>query len=68
MLLAREGNSEEAAAILETTVQAKPDYALGWFNLAVINIQDGGPTHFLEVLGARGRASRFEPRAHPRDV
>jgi tetratricopeptide (TPR) repeat protein len=59
VLLARQGDTEEAATVLRTTVAAKPDYALGWFNLAVVTSWMG-PTHLLESLGARGRAADLD--------
>ena len=61
VLLAREGNKEEAAILLRSSLAAKPVYALGWFNLAVVTAQMG-PAHLLESLGARARAAALDPQ------
>jgi tetratricopeptide (TPR) repeat protein len=58
--LAREGRDTEAVAALRRAVGAAPDYALGWFNLGVV--QSGrGPVHLPEAQGALARAFELDP-------
>jgi tetratricopeptide (TPR) repeat protein len=57
--LARLHRNEEAATALRRAVGARPDYALGWFNLGVVYSRMG-PAQVLESQGAR-------PSAHADD-
>lgn len=58
--LARTHDYGGAAAALRRAVGAKPDYALGWFNLAVVESRRG-PLHLLTSQGAFARAFRLDP-------
>ncbi len=53
--LAREHDFAGASAALRQAVGAAPDYALGWFNLGVIESRRG-PLHLLASQGAFARA------------
>jgi cellulose synthase operon protein C len=58
--LARQGRKDEAVHELRSAVVANPDYALGWFNLGVVQASMG-PRHFLESQGALARAISLDP-------
>lgn len=60
VLLASEGRVAEAAEALRRAVGTAPDYALGWFNVGVVQ-GDRGPRHLLSAQGARARANELEP-------
>ncbi|MCW2628966.1 MAG: Tetratricopeptide 4 [Mycobacterium sp.] len=57
---AREHNFGAAEVTLRQAIGAKPDYALGWFNLGVL---EGlrGPLHLLASQGAFGKAFALDP-------
>ncbi len=59
VLLARQNHPDQALRALRQAVGAKPDYALGWFNLGVL-LNGLGPAHFLEAQGALGRAAQLD--------
>jgi Zn-dependent protease len=59
--LSREGRFSEAASALRHAVGAEPSYALGWFNLGVVESQRG-PLHLFSSQGALANAFRLEPR------
>lgn len=58
--LARAGDDAAAAAALRQAIGAKPDYALGWFNLGIVEARRG-PLHLLASQGAFARAFRLDP-------
>lgn len=55
ILLGKNGDLAGAEELLEHAIRARPDYALGWFNLGVIHSQMG-PLHLLQSQGAFSRA------------
>lgn len=58
--LAREHQDGAAAAALRQAVGVSPDYALGWFNLGVV--ESGlGPAHLTATQGAFGMAYSLDP-------
>jgi cellulose synthase operon protein C len=58
--LAREHQDAAAAAAIRQAVGASPDYALGWFNLGVVESQLG-PAHLLAAQGAFAKAYSLDP-------
>ena len=63
--LARMRNDEPAVKALRRAVGARPDYALGWFNLGVLYARMG-PAHLLSSQGALGRAFTLDPTLRDR--
>ena len=63
--LARLNRNEEAATALRRAVGARPDYALGWFNLGVVHSRMG-PARVLESQGALARAFELDPALRDR--
>ncbi|MCY1142794.1 tetratricopeptide repeat protein [Actinoplanes sp. Pm04-4] len=59
--LARLGHEDEAVAALRRSVGARPDYALGWFNLGVVYGRMG-PLRFLHSQGALARAFALDAK------
>jgi tetratricopeptide (TPR) repeat protein len=66
VILAKQGRDDEALTAFRRAVGAKPEYALGWFNLGV-HLTGMGPSHYLEAQGALGRAARLDPGFRDRD-
>lgn len=58
--LATAGHPQDAVLALRRAVGARPDYALGWFNLAVFESRRG-PLSALLAQGALGRAFSLDP-------
>jgi pSer/pThr/pTyr-binding forkhead associated (FHA) protein/tetratricopeptide (TPR) repeat protein len=58
--LTREHQGGTAADALRQAVGASPDYALGWFNLGVVESQLG-PSHLLAAQGAFAKAYSLDP-------
>jgi tetratricopeptide (TPR) repeat protein len=58
--LARLGRPAEARSAFQQAVGARPDYALGWFNLGVLE-SSSGPTRLLAAQHALGTAYRLDP-------
>ena len=63
--LTREHQDGAAADALRQAVGASPDYALGWFNLGVVESQLG-PSHLLAAQGAFARAYSLDPALQDR--
>jgi cellulose synthase operon protein C len=63
--LARQHHDAAAAEALRKAVGARPDYALGWFNLGVLYARMG-PVHLLASQGALGRAFALDPTLRDR--
>jgi tetratricopeptide (TPR) repeat protein len=63
--LTREHRDSAAADVLRQAVGASPDYALGWFNLGVVESQLG-PSHLLTAQGAFARAYSLDPALQDR--
>jgi tetratricopeptide (TPR) repeat protein len=63
--LARLHRNDEAATALRRAVGARPDYALGWFNLGVVYSRMG-PAKVLESQGALARAFELDPALRDR--
>jgi Tfp pilus assembly protein PilF len=63
--LARRHDYGAASAALRQAVGAAPDYALGWFNLGVIESRRG-PMHLLASQGAFARANTLDPNLRDR--
>lgn len=63
--LARLHRNEEAATALRRAVGARPDYALGWFNLGVVYSRMG-PARVLVSQGALARAFELDPALRDR--
>jgi tetratricopeptide (TPR) repeat protein len=66
VILARQGREADALTALRQAVGAKPEYALGWFNLGVL-LGRMGPSRFLQAQGALGRAVTLDPGLRDRD-
>jgi len=64
--LARQHRDAAAASALRKAVGARPDYALGWFNLGVLYAQMG-PAHLLASQGALGKAFALDPDLRGRE-
>ncbi|SFU08608.1 hypothetical protein SAMN05660657_05543 [Geodermatophilus amargosae] len=58
--LARLDRPDEARRAFRQAVGARPDYALGWFNLGVLE-SARGPTRLLAAQNALGTAYRLDP-------
>ena len=67
--LAQQGLTVEAATAFRQAVGARHDYAIGWFNLGVLQ-SDRGPQYLLFAQGAFGRAFRLDPglQDRPREL
>ena len=63
--LTREHQAAAAADALRQAVGASPDYALGWFNLGVVESQLG-PARLLAAQGAFARAYSLDPALQDR--
>jgi cellulose synthase operon protein C len=63
--LARLHRNDEASTALRRAVGARPDYALGWFNLGVVYSRMG-PAKVLESQGALARAFELDPALRDR--
>lgn len=63
--LARQGHDAQAREALRQAVGARPDYALGWFNLGVLE-SSMGPTHLLAAQHAFGTAYGLDPALRDR--
>ncbi|NTY60900.1 tetratricopeptide repeat protein [Mycolicibacterium sphagni] len=63
--LARRHDYGAASAALRQAVGAAPDYALGWFNLGVVESRRG-PMHLLASQGALARANTLDPNLRDR--
>jgi cellulose synthase operon protein C len=63
--LARLHRNDEAVTALRRAVGARPDYALGWFNLGVVYSRMG-PARVLESQGALARAFELDPALRDR--
>jgi tetratricopeptide (TPR) repeat protein len=63
--LARLHRNHEAVTALRRAVGARPDYALGWFNLGVVYSRMG-PAKVLESQGALARAFELDPALRDR--
>jgi tetratricopeptide (TPR) repeat protein len=66
VLLASEGREDDAAEALRGAVGVAPDYALGWFNLGVVEAERG-PTHLLSAQGALAHAYELDPTLADRE-
>lgn len=66
VLQARLGDQDAAEAALRQAVGARPDYALGWFNLGVLYSRDG-IAHALSAQGALARAFKLDPVLEERE-
>jgi tetratricopeptide (TPR) repeat protein len=66
--LARLGRTEEAVGALRRAVGAREDYALGWFNLGVVQ-SSRAPWHLFAAQGAFAKAFALDPalRDAPRE-
>jgi tetratricopeptide (TPR) repeat protein len=64
--LARLHSEDRAVAALRQAVGARPDYALGWFNLGVL-YDRMGPAHLLTSQGALARAFAVDPALRDRE-
>jgi tetratricopeptide (TPR) repeat protein len=64
--LARLGDEDGALRALRQAVAARPDYALGWFNLGVLHGRLG-PLHLPASQGALARAIALDPSLRDRD-
>jgi cellulose synthase operon protein C len=64
--LARLGDDDGAVQALRQAVAARPDYALGWFNLGVLHGRMG-PLHLLASQGALARAFTLDPTLRDRE-
>ncbi|HXZ72610.1 MAG TPA: hypothetical protein VEH31_17310, partial [Streptosporangiaceae bacterium] len=64
--LARQHHDAAAASALRKAVGARPDYALGWFNLGVLYAQMGS-AHLLASQGAFGQALTLNAALRQRD-
>jgi tetratricopeptide (TPR) repeat protein len=62
--LARLNRPKEARSALRRAVAARPDFALGWFNLGVLESDRG---HLFVSQGAFGRAFELEPALKDRE-
>ncbi|WP_193316289.1 tetratricopeptide repeat protein [Bifidobacterium cebidarum] len=60
VLQARQNDVDTAVNSFERAVAAKPDYALGWFNLAVAESMRANPVSFLRSQGAFGKAGSLD--------
>jgi tetratricopeptide (TPR) repeat protein len=58
--LAKLGRDGEAVEAFRQAVDARPDYALGWFNLGV-HLSRQGPFELFRSQGALARAFRLDP-------
>ncbi|MEX5718208.1 tetratricopeptide repeat protein [Geodermatophilus maliterrae] len=58
--LARLGEDEAARRAFRQSVAARPDYALGWFNLGVLE-SSLGPGRLLQAQNALGKAYALDP-------
>jgi tetratricopeptide (TPR) repeat protein len=65
--LARLARPTEARRAFQQAVGARPDYALGWFNLGVLE-SSSGPTHLLAAQHALGTAYRLDPDLRDRQL
>ena len=65
--LARLGRPTEARNAFQQAVGARPDYALGWFNLGVLEASSG-PTRLLAAQHALGTAHRLDPDLRDRQL
>jgi tetratricopeptide (TPR) repeat protein len=63
--LARLYRNDEAVTALRRAVGARPDYALGWFNLGVVYSRMG-PARVLASQGALARAFELDPALRDR--
>ena len=63
--LTREHQDGAAVQALEQAVGASPDYALGWFNLGVVESKLG-PAHLLAAQGAFAMAYSLDPALQDR--
>jgi tetratricopeptide (TPR) repeat protein len=63
--LARLGDDDGALDALRQAVAARPDYALGWFNLGVLHGRQG-PLHLLAAQGALAHAFELDPSLRDR--
>jgi cellulose synthase operon protein C len=63
--LTREHQADAAADVLRQSVGASPDYALGWFNLGIVESQLG-PAHLLAAQGAFAMAYSLDPTLQDR--
>jgi cellulose synthase operon protein C len=63
--LARLQRNDEAVTALRRAVGARPDYALGWFNLGVV-YSGMGPAKVLQSQGALARAFELDPALRDR--
>jgi tetratricopeptide (TPR) repeat protein len=63
--LARLHRNDEAVTALRRAVGARPDYALGWFNLGVVYSRIG-PARVLASQGALARAFELDPALRDR--
>ncbi len=66
VLLARAGRYDEAVAALRRAVGANESYALGWFNLGVVESKLG-PLHLPAAQGSLGRAFTLAPVLRDRE-
>lgn len=58
--LSRQHRDESAVSALRQAVGANPSYALGWFNLGVLESKRG-PAHMLAAQGALAKAYTLDP-------
>jgi hypothetical protein len=65
--LARLDRPDEARAAFRQAVGARPDYALGWFNLGVLE-SSRGPTHLLAAQHALATSYRLDPTLRDRHL
>jgi hypothetical protein len=63
--LLRENRGAEARAAFRQAVGARPDYALGWFNLGALEASQG-PGRLLAAQHALGTAYRLDPELRNR--
>ncbi|MGY1692503.1 hypothetical protein [Geodermatophilus sp. SYSU D01105] len=65
--LARSDRPTEARSAFQQSVGARPDYALGWFNLGVLEASSG-PTRLVAAQHALGTAYRLDPDLRDRQL
>jgi len=61
VLLAQVGQIDGAVDAFKHAVQARPKYAIGWFNLGVAWHEEGGFVNFIRSQGSLGQAGLLDP-------
>ena len=60
VLLADDGQEAEARSLLEAAIAEKPDYAMAWHNLGVLETRRTSPVAFLRGQGDLGKSVRLD--------